>query len=130
MHEACARSGRLAAASPTPRRASWTAPDPSPTRCSAYSPKRSQAPMAKARCAGASRRPDERLEPFDLKIVGRRYGRVLHGEEEDGAAHGGPCPDCGVQVGEPHRMNCDVERCPRCKAQLRSCPCEPVEDAW
>ena len=37
------------------------------------------------------------------------------------------CHDCSVQIGAKHHPGCDMERCPRCGAQLISCPCEIVE---
>ncbi len=44
------------------------------------------------------------------------------------------CPDCGCGVGEPHRNDCDVERCTVCGAQRVSCGgCkghDPMESAW
>lgn len=34
-----------------------------------------------------------------------------------------PCHDCGVIKGQIHLLDCDMERCPRCKEQLISCGC-------
>ena len=33
------------------------------------------------------------------------------------------CGDCGAKCGGFHHLGCDLERCPRCGAQLISCGC-------
>jgi len=33
------------------------------------------------------------------------------------------CHDCGVLYGRIHHVECDCERCPRCRRQLLSCKC-------
>lgn len=43
------------------------------------------------------------------------------------------CPDCGVAVGQPHKDECDVERCSICGDQRVSCDCEghdPMASVW
>lgn len=44
------------------------------------------------------------------------------------------CPDCGCEVNEPHRNECDVERCSICGTQRVSCGgCrghDPEKSAW
>jgi hypothetical protein len=33
------------------------------------------------------------------------------------------CHDCGVSLGQPHHLYCDLEQCPKCGGQLLGCPC-------
>jgi len=34
------------------------------------------------------------------------------------------CPDCAVAAGQLHVVNCDQEKCPRCRGQFLSCLCK------
>jgi len=38
------------------------------------------------------------------------------------------CGDCGKATGENHLINCDIERCPKCKGQLITCGCDWVSE--
>ena len=39
------------------------------------------------------------------------------------------CPDCGAAIGERHRPECDIERCPHCGWQALGCLGFDVNDA-
>ena len=59
-------------------------------------------------------------------IDGKPYGRICFGNEcpdLDIDEYPEKCHDCGVEVGQIHIVECDVERCPKCGGQLIFCEC-------
>jgi len=43
------------------------------------------------------------------------------------------CPDCGTGMDQPHKNDCDVQRCSKCGCQRVSCDCDghnPILSAW
>ena len=59
---------------------------------------------------------------------GRRFGRTASGCEPVSQSARGRCGDCGVVRGAWHHPGCDLERCPACGEQARSCDCRFDED--
>jgi hypothetical protein len=61
----------------------------------------------------------------------KEYPRIPYGSEPgaEWRANEGSCHDCGATKGQLHAVDCDVERCPRCREQAISCGCENKSDA-
>ena len=57
------------------------------------------------------------LRPAKARIDGKTYDRNTQDGEHD-------CNDCGAAPGEYHEPRCDRERCPKCRQQILTCPCE------
>ncbi len=54
------------------------------------------------------------------------YKRIPYGNEVsyDFETWNEYCPDCMAAIGEFHYDKCDIEICPKCRAQLLSCDCD------
>jgi hypothetical protein len=65
----------------------------------------------------------------ELKINGLAYDRIVR-ENSEGYDSYGECHDCGIIYGGIHHLGCDMEKCPSCKLQLISCPCDHNYHIW
>lgn len=63
--------------------------------------------------------------PFVLTTTKNVVKRIKCGDEGDllSGSNSEFCGDCGAKIGEYHKENCDIERCPICGCQLLSCNC-------
>lgn len=64
----------------------------------------------------------------ELVIIQFGDGECLEAEKFTGSPVRGGCPDCGAKVGHYHdiNLNCDNEKCPRCRMQFIGCDCDVV----
>jgi hypothetical protein len=62
-----------------------------------------------------------------IPINGMIFERVKFGDSGHFSDEYECCPDCGAEKGQVHIPVCEMERCPNCKGQLGSCPCEIAE---
>lgn len=74
-------------------------------------------------------------EDYPPRAVGSSIsrGRNPAAEGTDEGVSEADCPDCGVPPADPHRADCDVERCSACGGQRVSCDCEaddPPRSIW
>jgi Zn-finger nucleic acid-binding protein len=62
----------------------------------------------------------ERSRPKAVEVYKRDTGNIFD-EEFDFDFEGTRCRDCGVLYGNTHHVECDNERCPKCRGQLLGC---------
>lgn len=60
---------------------------------------------------------------IDDKIYKRDNGNIFDDCVPPYRLTGKYCHDCGVLHGRIHHVDCDSERCPKCRRQLLSCKC-------